>query len=73
MSAYGMETTPVSAAIVVDVVVVGVLGCEMKRDERRIRPVEEPRREAAMLAEREPVPDGIRVRPFGVRVLAEVS
>src|SRR4051812_22847394 len=44
----------------------------MEGDERRIRPVDEPRRQSTMLAERQPVPD--RIGPaLTVSVLPEVA
>src|SRR5215204_4471078 len=44
----------------------------MQRDEWRVRPVEQPGWQAAMLTEREPMPDVIGVR-LTMGVLAEIS
>ena len=43
----------------------------MQRDERRVGPVEQPRRQPAMLPERQPVPDRVGVT-LVIRVFAEV-
>ena len=52
----------------------GMFGREVQRDKRRIGPVDQPRRQAVMLPEREPVPHRIDARRrLRVRVLAEVA
>jgi len=57
----------------VDVVFRRIFRREVKRDERRVRPVQQSRGKAAVLTECEPVPDRIGSEPLDVRVLPEVA
>jgi hypothetical protein len=50
-----------------------IFGCEMKRDQRGIRPVEKASGEPPMLRQRHPVPHRIGMGPLRVCILAKVA